>query len=165
MNEAIDNLVEALREELKQYGEMLALLDQQQECVLQRQTQDLLQTVDSINTQGVAIQGARRVREQYQRSLARRLGRVEESTFTILAPLLPPHYRGLLQALVDENNDLLQRIQHRARQNHLLLSRVAELMQRFMNGLFPSLGTTTYNGEARLTTPGQAPRAVYEAVG
>ena len=38
MNNLISNLVEALREELKQYGEMLAVLDQQQSSVVQRRT-------------------------------------------------------------------------------------------------------------------------------
>ena len=36
MNDLLHNLIEALREELKQYGEMLAVLEQQQNSVVQR---------------------------------------------------------------------------------------------------------------------------------
>lgn len=165
MIEPIQILTDALRDELKQYGEMLALLDQQQVSVLERQTQDILQTVDAINVQSTAIQAARHAREQYQRNLARALGLADDAAFELMLPMLPAHYRPLLQALVEENNDLLRRIQQRARQNHLLLSRAVELMQRFMTGMFPAMGATTYNGDARLVEPAVAGRSVYEAVG
>jgi hypothetical protein len=165
MTELIENLIEALREELKQYGEMLALLDQQQECVLHRQTQDLLQGADLINSQATAIQAARSAREQYQRTLARGCGLPDEAGFAAMRPLLPSHYGPLLEALVEENNDLLQRIHRRGRQNQLLLSRTVELMQRFVSGMFPALGATTYTGEARLTGSALAPRTLLEALG
>ncbi len=42
-----------------------------------------------------------------------------------------------MQALVQENNELLVRVQQRARQNHLLLLRSLELMQKLINSLFP----------------------------
>ena len=43
MSELVHNLIEALREELKQYGEMLALLEHQLQLVVLRQGEDLLQ--------------------------------------------------------------------------------------------------------------------------
>ncbi len=55
----------------------------------------------------------------------------------MLIPLLPADYRPLVQALVDENNELLVRVRQRARQNHLLLSRSVELMQGLLNTLLP----------------------------
>ena len=39
----IEILVEKLRDELKQYGELLALLDQQQELVLKRDADGILE--------------------------------------------------------------------------------------------------------------------------
>ena len=41
-----------------------------------------------------------------------------------------------VQALVEENNELLIRVQQRARQNHLLLSHAVELMQHLINSDF-----------------------------
>ena len=55
-----------------------------------------------------------------------------------LIPLLPEEYGPLLRALIDENNELLLRVQQRARLNYLLLISVASTcMQRFINTLAP----------------------------
>ena len=80
-------------------------------------------------------------------------------------PLVPAEYRPLLDALVRENNQLLFRVQQRARQNHLLLSRSLELMQRFLSTLFPTRDNQVYNDHG--TRPIWAPtlRPLYEAVG
>jgi flagellar biosynthesis/type III secretory pathway chaperone len=165
MNDFLNNLIESLREELKQYGELLALLDQQQEKVLLRQTQDLLQTVAAVNTQSIAIRAARLEREQYQRNLARHLGMPESASFAVLIPALPADYRPLVQALVQENNELLVRVQQRARQNHLFLGRALELMQRFITSLCPAHGTPTYSDAGGLLMPGLSPQSLYDAVG
>jgi len=165
MKDFLDNLVDSLREELKEYGEMLALLDQQQEMVMRRQTQDLLQCVQSINTQMENITAARREREQRQRDMARMFGMAEGTSFAMLVPRLPGEYRPLVQALVNENNELLKRIQRRARQNHLLLSRIVELMQRLFDPFFPNTQPTTYNDigiVAGITVP---KHSLYEAIG
>ena len=57
------------------------------------------------------------------------------AAFADLIPLLPADYRPLLQALVEENNELLVRVRQRARQNHLMLRRSVELMQELLNTL------------------------------
>lgn len=165
MKELLNNLIEALREELKQYGEMLAQLDQQQDMVMQRQTQDMLQSVAGINAQADTIQAARREREQHQRHVARSLGLPEASGFTELLPRLPEDYQPLVAALVQENNELLIRVQQRARQNQLLLARVVELMQRFVGSLFPGLNPSTYNDSGRMLTAGMNQQSIYNAVG
>jgi flagellar biosynthesis/type III secretory pathway chaperone len=165
MNELLQNLIEALREELKEYGEMLALLDQQQHMVMHRRTQDLLQCVTSINAQAETIAAARREREQHRRHVALHLDLPQDTTFATLAPRLPAPYRPLVQALVQENNQLLVRIQQRARQNHLLLSRIVELMQRFLGTLFPGTQPSTYNDDGHLLAAGLPQRSIYDAVG
>lgn len=164
MNELLQNLIEALREELKEYGEMLALLDQQQQMVTHRQSQDLLQTVAGINVQAEAIAAARREREQRQREVARELRLPADAPFTDVTPRLPQPFQPLVQALVQENNHLLVRIQHRARQNHLLLTRAVDLMQRFLGSLFPG-NPTTYDNAGQLLVSALPQRTVYDAIG
>ena len=115
MKELLSNLIEALREELKQYGEMLAL--------------------------------------------------PESSSFTVLIPLLPADYRPLVDALVRENNELLARVQQRARQNHLLLSYCVELMQQLINSIYPNVSPTTYNSSGHVPMAAVPPQPVYQAVG
>jgi flagellar biosynthesis/type III secretory pathway chaperone len=155
MNQPIQSLIEALREELQQCGEMLALLDQQQECVVRRDTARLLENLAAINAQTSVIQVARQQREQRQRELNARLRLPADATFRELLPSLSPEYRLLVQALVGEVNQCLTRAQQRARQNHLLLSRSVEMIQRFIATLFPAQGGTTYAADGRVGAAGR----------
>jgi flagellar biosynthesis/type III secretory pathway chaperone len=165
MNISLPNLIEALREELKQYGEMLARLDHQQQLVMHRQTDDLFQSVTDITAQAGVIAAARREREQRQRHVARLLNLPETAGFGDILPLLPPDYRPLVQALFQENNELLVRVQQRARQNHLLLSHAVEFMQRLINVIFPGAGPTTYDNAGRLPETNLPKHSLYEMVG
>jgi flagellar biosynthesis/type III secretory pathway chaperone len=165
MNHLLSNLIEALREELTQYGELLALLDHQQEVVILRHTPDLLQSVTAINAQVETVQAARREREQHQRHVAQQLNLEEKAAFAEILPELPRDYRPLVQALVQENNELLVRVHQRARQNHLLLSRAVELMQRFINALFPGASPALYNEAGRLPTGGLPRSSLHEYIG
>jgi hypothetical protein len=164
MNELLQNLVETLRDELKQYGELLALLDAQQEQVVRRLADELTETVSAINSQGDEIQAARRERDQRRRELARSLLLPDETPISNLIPALPEPYRPLVSALVGENNHLLARVQHRARRNHILLSRSLELMSQFINSLC-AVGAPTYNEAGAKSPASSSGRALYEAVG
>jgi flagellar biosynthesis/type III secretory pathway chaperone len=165
MNEYLTNLIEALRDELKQYGEMLALLEQQQSLVMQRQSSDLLGSVASVNYQTAIMTSTRVEREQCQRMLALNLGLAESASFAVILPELPSDYRPLMQALVEENNQLLTRVQQRVRQNHLLLSHAVELMQQLINSIFPGAGPKTYDEAGRMPGNHLPRHSLYEAVG
>ncbi|HYG34578.1 MAG TPA: flagellar export chaperone FlgN, partial [Clostridia bacterium] len=128
MTDPLKALIEALRHELQQYGEMLARLDQQQESIMSRAADDVLASVAAVQSQGVAIQEARRAREYTQRELAGYFHQPEETTLGDLTERMPSDYRPLVRALVEENNQLLARVHQRARQNHLLLRRSLDLM-------------------------------------
>jgi len=164
MNEFLHNFIESLREELKQYGELLALLELQQTQVVRRLADELLATVSAVNAQGEAIQVARREREQRQRELARSLRLPDDVLIVDLIAAVPEVCRPLASALVDENNQLLGRVRQRARQNHVLLTRSVELMQQFINSLC-GVGVPTYNGLGTVTPPTALGRPLYEAVG
>ncbi len=132
-----EKLIEALRNELQQYGEMLALLDHQQEMIRLRGADDILHSLSAINSQSATIVSARQARQTLQQKLAWSLQQPENSTFAHLLPLLPEHYRLLISALVQENNELLERVSARAQENQKLLHRSLELMQRFITTLSP----------------------------
>jgi flagellar biosynthesis/type III secretory pathway chaperone len=163
--EKVNQLIHALREELQQYGEMLARMDEQQELVMRRAADDLLQNVARVQEQGNVIQEARKHRELAQAGLAQVMRLEAPATFAQIIPLLPDAYRPLVGALVDENNALLTRIQHRAHQNHLLLSRSLELMQTFLSTLLPPVGTTVYGQNGTLFVPPMVAKPLLEAVG
>jgi len=165
MIEKIQNLIHALRDELQQYGEMLALLDQHQELVMRRATDELLPSVEDIQAQGAVIQEVRRRRAECQRLVSHELHLADGATFADLVPLLPEDYRPLLGALVQENNELLTRVQQRSRQNHLLLARTLEMMQRFMSTLFPGSASPVYNEMGSVLGRAVSMHSLYEAVG
>jgi|SRR5581483_839596 len=165
MIEYIQQLIGALREELQQYGEMLALLDRQHQFIMVRAAEDVFQSISPIQAQGSVLQNARAHREKCRGIIALALQQPESAGFAALIPLLPSDYRPLLKALVDENNELLVRVRQRARQNHLLLSRSLELMQGLLNTLLPARETRVYNDHGNMHTHTIATRSFYDAVG
>jgi len=148
-------LIEALRNELQQYGEMLALLDNQpQELAVQRAGEAVTESSAAIQAQSATIQAARQRRQGVQQELARTLQQPEDASLTGLIPLFPEQYRPLISALVQENNELLQRVGQRARQNQHLLQQSLELMQNFI----ATLSTPDLTGR-----PGQGDASVLDA--
>ncbi len=165
MMKSIKLMIDALRDELQNYGEMLALLDRQQEYLISRAASEVFQSISLIKAQGGAIVQARDRREECRRALAEDWRQPQESSFTALIPLLPADYQPLLQALVDENNELLSRVRRRARQNHLMLRRSVELMQELLNSLLPTRQGPLYDETGTCPASAAAPRQFYEAVG
>jgi flagellar biosynthesis/type III secretory pathway chaperone len=165
MTERIQNLINALRDELKEYGEMLALLDRQQQSVIARHADEVFQSVGFIRRQAEVFAETRARREECLRVTAVDFAQPADASFAVLIPLLPAAYRPLVKALVDENNELLVRVQQRARQNHLLLSRSLELMQGLLDTLLPSRETRVYNGRGSMQVHETVPRSYYQGVG
>jgi hypothetical protein len=165
MIDLIRNLIQSLREELQNYGEMLALLDHQQEMVISRAADEVIHTAASIQAQGTVMQCARLQREQCFQALASALPQPGTASFSQVIPLVPEEYQPLLKALVQENNELLIRIQNRARQNHLLLSRSLELMQRFINSLIPASRPSVYSDSGVILEGSLMASSLYQAVG
>src|SRR5208282_4954242 len=163
MTEDIANLVSALRQELEQYGEMVVLLERQQQQIGARCADEVYQSIGPVKRQGLAIQQARIHREECRAQLAQTLQRAEDSSFAELIALLPADCQPLLCSLVRENNGLLARVRQRARQNHLRLSRSIELMQGLINSLFPARISRTYNGQGTMKLRRLSPRSFYEA--
>jgi len=164
MIQFIQKLIAALREELQQYGEMLARLDEQQQLVMRRAAQAALETVPLIQSQSAILTQARETRFSAMKQLCSQLQMPESATFKELVPQLPNDYRPLVSALVEENNELLQRIHQRARQNHVLLTRTVESMQHVINSLGIHRPTPVYNDEGNVFVSAPTRSAIYEAV-
>ena len=131
----LQNVIQALRNELHQYGEMLALLEQQQHVAQHSGADEILRSISHINHQSSSIQIARERRKSAQRQLAGALQHPDTTTFSTLIPMLPNSYQPMVSALVQENHELLGRVRERAQANQLLLRRALELMQRFITTL------------------------------
>jgi len=135
MTAILDQTVDALRNELQQCGEMLALLEAQGGFSMDRGPGNGLILLADVNAQGAVLRSVRLQREDYQRQLAWCLNRPEQAVLQELIPLLPENYRPLVTALLRENLQLLRRIRERAALNQQLLSRSLARMHTFMDSL------------------------------
>ncbi len=61
-NDDINRLIESLRDEMTQYGELLALQQEQQELIINRKPQELLTNLNDVNGQMEKIAEARQAR-------------------------------------------------------------------------------------------------------
>lgn len=159
-----EKLVSVMREELAHYGELLALLETQQELIVTRSAQGLWENIATISAHVPKIPLARRRREDQRLALAKILGLPATVTFRQLIVLLPANYQPLLNALVEEINSLLFRAQRRLHQNHLLLSRSLDLMKQTISRLFPSTAGNTYARSGGLKSPILPTSAIYETL-
>jgi hypothetical protein len=166
MNEELNNLVNALREELTQYGEVLALMQEQQELIINRAANDLLINLNRVNEQMERVAIARNQREICRQHLVAALGGAEGTTFRQMTEMLPPEVQPLLDALVQEINHMLQNIQRWLKQNHLLLKRSLDLMQTIMKNMFPSAEAAagTYGRGGQVSPVNPPPSSLYEGI-
>ena len=166
MNEELNSLVNALREELTQYGEVLALMQEQQELIINRAANDLLINLNHVNEQMERVAVTRNQREICRRQLVTALGGAEDTTFRQMTEMLPPEVQPLLDALVQEINHMLQSIQRWLRQNHLLLKRSLDLMQTIMKNMFPSAEAAagTYGRGGQVSPVNPPPSSLYEGI-
>jgi flagellar biosynthesis/type III secretory pathway chaperone len=166
MNEALNNLIAALREEMTQYGELLALMQEQQELIINRSANELLINLHDVNQQVEKIATHREHRETARRALVQSVGGTKDTTFKQMTALLPEEYQPLLNALVEEINQLLQRIQQWVRQNHLLLKRSLDLMSKIMHTIFPtsSAAAQTYGRSGTVSPIAPPPSTLYEGL-
>jgi hypothetical protein len=166
MNEHLNTLITALREELTQYGEVLALMQEQQQFIINRAANELLTNLNDVNEQMEKVAGARNQRDACRRALLASLGGTEKTTFQQMTELLPGEVQPLLNALVEEINGTLQLIQKWLRQNHQLLKRSLDLMNHIMQSMFPSssgsAGTYSRGGQVSPVTP--PPSTLYEGI-
>ena len=164
-NDDINQLIESLREEMTQYGELLALMQEQQELIINRQPQELLANLNEVNGQMEKIATARQAREQARVALTTQLGATQETTFKQMTGQLPEEYQPLLEALVDEINALLQQVQKWLRQNHLLLKRSLDLMQDILQNVFPTQASPkTYGRQGAVSPVNPPPSTLYEGI-
>ncbi len=166
MNEYVNTLIAALREELTQYGEVLALMQEQQQFIINRSANELLLNLNEVNEQMEKVAATRNHRDACRQALFTTLGASEEMTFRQMTEMLPPEVQPLLKALVEEINQLLERIQKWLRQNHMLLSRSLNLMKQIMQGMFPSSSTTagTYSRGGQVSPVTPPPSTLYEGI-
>jgi len=124
MIQSLGNLIHALRNELQQFGEMLASLDGPG-----------LDPSARIPTQTEVLRLARRARHTCQRATAMALNLDPDSPIRTLIPLMSREYRPLLLALDHENEGLLESLRVRLGQNQSQMSHSLGVIQQLVESL------------------------------
>ena len=145
-----DNLIEALRNEMQEYGGLLSLFNDQQTAILERKPEVVMEMQVAITRQVDAINECRKVREETARSIAEAAGQTPESPVRALVETCAEAVRPLLHALLDEVNQLIQKTRRRAQQNQMLLARSIEVSQQILQRINPEAVTKTYSRRGRI---------------
>ena len=142
-------LVERLRSELEEYGGLLALLEDQQNAIVARAPDRVLEVNTEINDQMRMIHMRREAREQFVSTLAVKLNQKPNSTLRSLLSFFRKPIQPLLEALIDEINSHVTRARRRAQQNQMLLARSIEVMQEVLQRLNPETMHKVYGADGR----------------
>ena len=132
-----DNLIEALRDELQEHGGLLSLFDEQQKAILDRKPEVVIAVQESILLQVDTINQCRKHREQIAAEFAAATGQQPGSPLRVLIEGAAEVVRPLLNALIDEVNQLISKTRRRGQQNQMLLARSIDISQRLLQKLNP----------------------------
>lgn len=165
LNQTLEAFVEALRHELQGYGELLALMESQQQLIISRDSPKIESSASDINRQFHIIQKLKESRRDKQKVLSVGLGLSPEALYEHIRRALPSEYRTLTDALVEENNELLKEVRVKAKQNQLLLFRTVEMMQEFINHIIPRSDEKSYDATGNSATRTSSQANLYEAMG
>jgi hypothetical protein len=122
MTRRLDQVIQALRTELQEYGALLDILNQKHQAILRGDAARCLELGMILDNQISFLGAARGVREGRVESLSRRCGYPAKTSLQSLLPALPESVRGLLSALVFEKNAVALRANRSLLHCHRLLA-------------------------------------------
>jgi hypothetical protein len=158
-------VVEALRCELAEYGGLLQLIDGQQKKIFALDSEGVAEFVPQLEQQGETARERRGEREAAVRQFATAHGQPVHLPLRQLLPVFPPEVRPLLEALIDEINQLLHRTKQRTRQNQMMLHRLVDLHRELAPALRPQAFTKTYSRHGQVAVTTNAVGPTYRATG
>lgn len=146
-----EKIAHLLRTELQGYGGLLALFEDQQQRLLNRDSAGVWELSQTIERQTRLTAEQRLERELFTREVAEELGRPTESTLRSLITSFPAEVQPMLGALIDEINHLIHRVRRGARQNQQLLARAVEMHQEALRAVRPANYVKTYSPRGELS--------------
>lgn len=139
-------LVNILRAELVEYGGLLNLLKQQQEVILDRDADQLMEVNRQIEEQAEVNSLLKESRLRAVRILAKRWNFDDLPRIAELAGFFPDAMRPMVDSLAREINQLIDLARRKLEQNRLLLRRLAAINNELLGYIRPDLKTTeTYS--------------------
>ncbi|MAS79050.1 MAG: hypothetical protein CMI25_01375 [Opitutae bacterium] len=154
-----EDLLGLLRDELQEYGGLVGLLSAQQQSILNRRPESLLEINQSVQTQMEASQMLQRRRQGFVSSLASSYGEPDESTLSELVPHFPDVTQPMFQSIIEEINNLISQIRRKIEQNQRLLNRLTEVTDQILGVTDPGSHSKTYDKSgdlSRLSSDGRS---------
>jgi flagellar biosynthesis/type III secretory pathway chaperone len=159
LNPTWQKIAECLRNELAEYGGLLALFAEQQKFLFAREPNEVLRLSAAIEQQVRTLDQCRRQREALVSDFAVANAQLPGATLRSLVPLIDSVARPLIEALIGEINHLLHRVRRTSRHNHTLLARAVEVHQDTLQQLRPQAFTKTYSQAGRISIVSGDPAA------
>lgn len=146
-----EELLNLLRDELQEYGGLVGLLNAQQQSILDRNSGNLLEINQTIQTQMEASQILHRRRQGFVSSLAQGFGESKDSSMSELVSFFPDVTQPMFQSIIEEINNLISQIRRKVEQNNRLLSRLTEVTDQILSVTDPSSHSKTYGKDGSLS--------------
>ncbi|MEM7672609.1 MAG: flagellar protein FlgN [Verrucomicrobiota bacterium] len=157
-------LVRILRAELQEYGGLLNLLDDQQEKILSRDSQELMTINKQIELQADANRLLKETRERIVGRLVSDWGADSANTkITQLVRFFPEAMQPMVNSIADEINELIRKSRRRLEQNRLLLKRLSSITEEMLSFINPDLvpsKTYSHKGSMQVKAPVSTPSSV-----
>ena len=151
LNFSWEDLLNLLRKELGEYGGLMGLLSTQQESILNREPENLLEINKSVQFQMEASQTLQQRRQGYVRSLASGYGKPRDSSLSELVPSFPAVTQPMFESIVEEINNLISKIRRKLDQNRRLISRLGDVTDQILAAADPRSHTKTYDQRGDLS--------------
>ena len=149
-NNQWEDLLELLRNELQEYGGLIGLLNAQQQTILNRKSESLLEINQSVQAQMEESQILQRRRQGYVSTLARNFGRSEKSSLSELLPHLPDVTQPMFESIIEEINALISNVRRKVSQNQKLLARLLEVTDHILSVASPVSHPQTYSKQGKV---------------
>jgi flagellar biosynthesis/type III secretory pathway chaperone len=150
-----EDLLSLLRDELQEYGGLVGLLNTQQQNILDRRSEGLLEINQSVQTQMEASQILQKRRQGYVSSLAHSFGEPTDSSLSQLVDYFPEVTRPMFLSIIEEINNLISRIRNKILQNQKILQRLTEVTDQILLATDPESHSKTYDrsGDLKKLSP------------
>ena len=147
-----DKLANSFRKEIEEFGSLLNLIYEQQNCLVEHNPISLLQATAKIETQLPANQLATADRVALVQQLAEELG-FEEIQLNELPKFVPQELQSLFKALVDEIIALRVRIKSKTQIQQKLLGQAQMINSSVMQQVLPNAKVYNKYGKPIISTP------------
>ena len=145
-----EELLEILRDELQEYGGLIGLLNAQQQSILNRRSESLMELNQSVQTQMEASQILLKKRQGFVTSLAETYGKSDSSSLSEIVSHFPDVTQPMFVSIIEEINSLISQVRRKVEQNQRLLNRLSEVTDQLLLMADPSGSTQTYDAKGNL---------------